>query len=255
MLAHSAFLLEEDFPWGDTLGWLSSQCGLTDLSADLERILRGAGKLRDESARSAAAVRHLMEYVRYTTDEETDESVKSFSEVSGMGLYDRRVGRAEHFMAKGRYAAALNEYDRLLERLDSSAASQRAYLLHQKGVICGRLFLFERAQALFLEAYEAGRNEESYLGFLAAKRLCVDEQEYVDYVASHPQAHRLSLELEDRWSRAEAEFDADRDNMAIRSLTLYRSEGRMGEYRDRLNDLTDRLDEEYRTMVDGTWAS
>ncbi|MBQ7679833.1 MAG: hypothetical protein IJT34_08285 [Butyrivibrio sp.] len=258
VLAHSAFLLEEDFAGEALAEWLAEQCGLTELGQRLMQTLSRRQPVVE-------AVRMILEYVRYNTEEEIEDTLRTLSETAGLNVYEKRLARIRHFVGERYYAAALAEIDGLLDRLEEQTnPMDRALLLYNKGVICARLFLYERAQTLFLEAYELARQAsqraeqlatEAYIAFLAAKRMCVSEQEYIDYVASHPQAHRFSLELESRRGEAEALYDADDDNLGLRSLALYRSEGRRKEYQERLKKLTDQVYNEYRLMVDGTWVS
>ena len=242
LLTQSAFLLDDDFPEDGLIQWLSSQCGLDALAGEL-KVLK-----RDKSS-TAEAVRSILEYVRYNTREEIERAVGSVSENAGRGVYEKRASRADHFLREGRLLRALAEYEEMEEQFQSVTDQMKGAVLHNKGVICARLLLFDRAEEYFGRAYELSGNSASYLGLLAARRLGSQDRDYVDYVAEHPESYGLSMELEARLNEAADMYDTSDDNLRVRAMALVRSEGRKDTYTERMDRELDSLREEYRGFI------
>ena len=242
LLVQSAYMMEDDFPDEGLIVWIKEQCGLDEL-ADLLR--EHVSKKGD----TAGAVSLILEYVQYNTREETERTVKILHENMGRSMFEKRLARAGHFLQEGRLLRALAEYEEVRSLSGRAADSFIGKVLHNEAVICARLFMFDRAEELFKEAYDSTGSEASYLGYLAAVRMRCDEQEYVDFVGRHPESHRLSLELEKRYDEALDLYGTDEMNLRIMAMHVLKSEGKTSEYIEKLDSETQRIRQEYRALV------
>lgn len=242
LLVQSAYMMEDDFPDEGLIVWLKDQCGLAELSAKLTGYT-------DRRGEAADAVRLILEYVQYNTRDEIERTIGILNENQGRNMYEKRLARAGHFLREGRLMRALAEYEEIRGFMSGAGDSLTGGVLHNEAVICARLFLFDRAAKLYREAYDMTGNEASYLGYLAAIRMNSDEQEYVDFIGRHPDAHMLSLELEKRYDEAYDLYDADEDNLRIRAMDVLRAEGRTEEFLNLLNNEVAGVRSEYRSLL------
>jgi hypothetical protein len=120
---------------------------------------------------------------------------------------------------------------------------------HNEGVMYAKLFLFALAAGMFKKAYEDDHNYESYLQYLSAVRMGLTDKEYVSFIAENEDAYEASLELEKRMSEASELYGAGNENLLLKSLLVYKAEGKMHEYYEKVGSLTEELKEDYRYVV------
>ena len=125
----------------------------------------------------------------------------------------------------------------------------RGRIEHNEGVMYARLFLFDRAEKLFMTAFEHSRNKESLIQYLAAVRMRMSSKEYVAFVADNEDYYEASLELEKRMDEAEDLYAASYDNHSLGTISVYKAEGKMHEYYEMVGDTTSKLKAEYRDLV------
>ena len=73
---------------------------------------------------------------------------------------------------------------------------QDVYKRQNMGCAQAKLFLFEKAAVSFEQASRLGGDPDSLLSYLAAMRLHLKEQEYLNFLTEHPEYYETSLELE-----------------------------------------------------------
>lgn len=242
-ITQNAFLMDTDSFEMELVDWIGDELGLTKLSDELRKML-----VHNCSASAFAGL--LLEYVGYSTKEEIDSTEEILKNNAELDVFDKRMARADFLMKQGHLRQAFAEYSHLEKHFQDMDKNVRARIEHNQGVMFAHLFMYDMAADYFYRAWEDGLDDESYLGFLAAKRMMMDEKEYVAFVGSHKEAHNLSLKLEQRMDEASDLYDASSANFKIRSLELYRSGAKMSEYYEEIDRITEDMKEEYRGLVE-----
>lgn len=241
-IRENTFLMDEEIVSRELIDWLREECGLSELADSLY------GFLKTKSSVSAFLTT-ILEYVGYYPQEEIRRVEQFLKTGAGLQVHERRKRIADYLAGSGKYELALEQYQKLLYDMPEAEAAFRAKLYHNMGYVSSQLFFFEKAAVFFEKAYELSGEKESFLQFLAAKRMLIDEKEYVDFIVGQPQEYcELSMELEKRIEQAGSEWKLCRQ---AKELEMLRSEDERSD-EERLMELEDvgeRLKSEYRSMV------
>ncbi|MBD5519752.1 MAG: tetratricopeptide repeat protein [Lachnospiraceae bacterium] len=248
VLVENAEMLDQDIVSDKLVRWLDEQCALTELADNLYALIK-------EKASVSAFVGTILEYAGLYSPETVSHTVSLVSENAGLSPYEKQKARADHMFRNKRYILALEHYSSLLARLPEEDSELRARLHHNMGVVHARLFMFGHAQEEFMKAYRINGNSDSLEHFLAAKRMCDNDRDYVDYIARNPSLHETSLIVERMAEAASAQFDATQENRMLFTLRVCKEEGAASaadvQYYDEIENLTDMLKDDYRESVLG----
>jgi dGTP triphosphohydrolase len=242
VIIHNAFLIDTEAFDEKLCTWIYEECHLKKLSEELRSMIG-----RKCSAASMAGM--ILEYVKYGTISEINKTQEIIKNNANLDEFDKGMARADYLMKAGSYRLAIAEYDHLLANTADYDKKIRAKIEHNEGVMYAGLFQFEKAAEMFLKAYNDRENEESYLEYLAAKRLSMSERDYISFIGEYQEAHELSLKLEQRMDEANDLFASSENNHMLQTLSVYRSESNSSEYYDKVADIAADLKEEYREMV------
>lgn len=241
-IVQNAFLLDEDSFDRELFDWIAAECSLDRLADELRN-------MHSKKCSMASIAGTILDYAGYNTKKEVDKTEEILRENAGMDIYKKRLSRADFLMMNGRYSMAFKEYEFLLANTPEMNNKLRARIEHNEGVMFARLFLFEKAEKLFLKAFEDGRNPESYIQYLTAVRMKLNDKEYVNFVADNEDVYEASLELEKRMNEAIELYSASDDKHNLGTISVIKAEGKMHEYYDMVGEQTRNIKEEYRTLV------
>lgn len=241
-IVQNAFLLDEESFDNELFDWIASECSLDKLAEELR-------KMTARNCSMAAIAGTILDYVGYNTRKEVDKTEEILRSNAGMDVYTKRLARADFLMKNERYSMAFKEYEFLLHNTPDISKKLRARIEHCEGVMYARLFLFERAEEMFIKAFDDGRDPESFIQYLAALRMRLSDKEYVAYIAENEEAYEASLELEKRMNEAADYYSASEDKHLLGTIGIYKSEGKMHEYYDKIGTMTEVLKNEYRSIV------
>lgn len=247
ILVEKAEMLDPEIMQRDLVQWLDEQCGLNQLAHALYSLLNQNGS-------TAAFAGIILEYVNlYPTDvvARVEETVRGNE---GLSPWERGKSKADYLLQNGRYYGALKQYYALLMQIDETDHKLKAQVLHNMGVVYARLFMFQQAAQWFLKAYEADGAEESLALYLTSVRLYSQDNEYVSFVAEHPEYHNTSLQVEKRMEQAAGQFEATEENRMLFTLQVFKEEGASTAgndtpYYQEIEKLTAGLKERYREYV------
>ncbi|WP_022772907.1 hypothetical protein [Butyrivibrio sp. AE2015] len=242
ILVNNAFLLDEDSFGNDLFDWIEKECSLERLSDELRSMY-----MKKCSIASLAGT--ILDYVGYNSKKEVDRTEEILRANAGMDVYRKKMARADYLLKNNRYSMAFKEYEFLLNNTDELDKKTKAKIEHNEGVMYARLFLFERAADMFLKAYRDGGDEASLIQYLGAVRMNLSDKEYVSFVADNEDMYEASMVLEKRVNELEELFGSSKSNLAVGTLSVYKAEGKMGEYYDVVGKITDELKTEYRDLV------
>ena len=140
----------------------------------------------------------LFSYTGYCPQEQALQVQKILQTNAGNNETDRAKARGDYFLESGKYFRALQEYEPLMKQLTGAKPEIVGSVYHNAGCAYAGLFLFDRAAVAYEKAWKLLRDKRSAAGFLAAKRMGLSEQEYVDFLAKNPELYQISLLVEEQ---------------------------------------------------------
>lgn len=223
-LKENAFLLDMDLMNDRLVDWIGRECGQTALAGELYPLVHRKGSL------SAFVCRIL-----YDTGFYEDCVVRNVEQMlkKGAGLdgLEKRKLRIDHLVGQKQYQAALKEYNVLLnfweeanERGERPLQTLRAAILHNKGMAYVGLMQYADAAECFDQAYHADGSKESLKCMLAAKRMGLDDKEYVSYAATLTGASDLVMELEQEIQQLNGAWEEETDYLRLRQREKLKTE-------------------------------
>lgn len=242
-LKENAFLLDQDLMTDQLVYWLRSECGLEELAAQLHDQIHKKGSL-------SAFVRCILDYVGFFEKDVVNRVEQTLKKGAGFNVLQKRKMRIDQLCTQKKYAAAIREYDALLLSWEEAQAGDKliANILHNKATaLCG-LMLYSEAAAVYLEAYQKDRNEESLFCALAAKRMELTDKEYVEFISGLAGGYEISLELEQKIEQLNQAWEQEADYMRLvqRKQLLEEEEG---SYLTETDSILQALKEGYRGMI------
>lgn len=244
-LVENAELLDQEIVSEKLARWLDEQCGLPKLAHALYALVNQKGS-------ASAYVGMILEYAGLYPAEVVSRTETLIKNNAGLSSYEKQKAKADYMLQNKRYALALDRYDELLLALPEEEKELRGKVLHNMGVVNARLFLFERAKDYFDKAYQISANPESLVQSLAALRMGGGDEEYLDYIAAHPDLHESSLQVERMMKQAAGQFETTQENRMLFTLRVCKEDGGAGgavPYYDEIERLTSALKEAYRESV------
>lgn len=238
----NAWLLEPALLGKELTDWVAKQCGLPDLS----RMLLAASQ---EEKPVMGFVKVLFQYTGYCSMQEADQVEKILKLNESANILERTKARGDYFLESKKFVLALHEYDELLRQLKGMDPAFLGKVYHNSGVAQAQLFLFDRAAASFEQAWKLTKSEASARQFLAAKRLELGEQEYVAFLAEHPDLYNASLGLEEQVQRCNEKWKQDEDAVFILHATEALQDGAAHICLQMLNERAEQTKEQYRSCV------
>lgn len=199
-LYKNAFLIQEDFFTEELLNWMDKELGLAEWVTQL-KLLKGK---EEELLRS---MEYLFRMTGYYDGEDVQHVRGVLKDSNHLSVTERKKVRADAYCKKQRYAKAAAEYEQLLKETDADQVKFRAKLYHNLGVCAAGMFLYKNAEEYFEQAFHEYPNTESYVQFLSAKKLSSSQEEYLSYLADHPESYEDSLEVESRLMRVDQAWE------------------------------------------------
>ena len=248
-LRENAFLLDGELLDEGLADWIESQCGLAELAAEVRSMLNGQATL-------SGLVVFLMEYVcLYDQDviAEVGGTVKNGAGLSGV---ERRKKQIDYLVRKKKYSAAIHRYNELLDKWEQSelqeeeapAGRLHAAILHNKGVALAGMMAYEEAAKCFLKAYEKEPDRTHYEAYLAAKRIELDETDYIAFIAELPGSYEASMKLEKDMEQSQKMYeDTERYKKLLEHCALRSSDRQR--YYEESDNITRALRDDYRECV------
>lgn len=233
-MKENAFLLDADIMSDELIRWIDKECGLDDLAGELYPLVHRKGSL-------SAFVSIIQEYVGFYDYTEIRDISQTLKRGAGLSALEKRKARIDYLLKEERLTRAIMEYDILLKEWEQASALEnppgaelKSQLLHNKGVAYAGLMLYGEAAACFREAYMTDDSAESFEAFLAAKRMELEEHEYIAMAADLPDYVENSLALEQRMEQYSREWQESEDCRTIKRLESYRYGNHDSVYHDNI---------------------
>ncbi len=196
-LKERAFLLDISLMKDALVNWIGKECGLTELSHALHPLIHRQGSLSN-------FVLLILQYVGLYDDLVLEQVAQVLKKGSGLSSIERRKSQVDLLLERKKYDAAIKGYDNLLAKWQEDEKNGknlpgsviRAGILHNKGVALVGMMRYEKAADCFVRAYEAEPTEPYLRALLAAKRIELNDQDYLEFTAAYPEGYQISLDLE-----------------------------------------------------------
>ncbi len=237
-LYKNAFFLQEDFFGDALLEWIGSELKLPSYADALLA-------LRAKEETLLKSIEYLFLTTGYYGAAEVEKVKSIITEGNSLSVEERRKMRADVYCKKQKYKQALSEYGELVKMTAKEDVKFLAKLHHNMGVCHAGMFLYDRAAEEFKKAFDMYPNTESYVQFLTALKLHCPQEEYLAYLAQHPESYQDSLEVESRLQSAELLWE---NTLKEDRLTAMSKEDGISGY-EAVRQLLKQIKEEYTSMI------
>ncbi len=249
-LRENAFLLDLSLLDEKLVDWIEGECGVKELAKELYPLVRKQGSL-------SAFVTLILEYVGLYDSATIREVEKMLKEGAGLSGIEKRKKQVDYLVQKKKYTTAVRLYDDLLSKwqeetkrgADMPSGKVKAEILHNKGVALTCMMEYGAAAECFYESNEVEPNEESYQAYLAAKRIELDENEYLSFVAERPESYEQSLKLEKEIEWLSENFGEQETGIRLAQLREWRNGEDKQKYYSELERILQGLRDRYRSSV------
>ena len=246
-IQNEAYLIDSDLVDKGLAEWIDTQCGLHDLGTELMQRVRGNGS-------PAAFAGLILEYTGYQTREEITQIEAAIRDNSGKSAAERGKTKADFLFDKGRYAAALYEYEKVIANLPENEFSMKSGICYNMGAAQAQLFDFKGAARSFHDSYECVKDRDTLKMYLMSLRMAMKNEEYVSFITDHSEYVDSSSEVEGMIGGCGERFDTTQESRMLFTLKVMREEGSdtsgdPGPYYAEVDRLAVELKNRYREMV------
>ena len=242
----NAFLLDDNLANRQLVEWLETQCDLPELANLLYPLCKKGSDVE-------TFVRTIVEYTGYFTGEEKGQVLVAVKECAGRTVDERKKNRADFYLESKKYELAIKEYELLLKECSvlpgENYTAFHGDIFFGMGIAFAKMFLFEQADYYLEKAYKILENEVVAFSMLAAKRMHLSEQNYICYIADHPELYHVSQALEDKLNVAEKMWQVSNTKKQLDDLKECKKLGEAQLYYEEMERITNRLKENFRKCI------
>ncbi|MCM1191031.1 MAG: hypothetical protein NC123_04545 [Butyrivibrio sp.] len=250
VLKENAFLLDFSVMNDQLLDWIERECGLKELAKALHPLVHKKGSL-------SAFVTAILNFTGLYDGQTVAETEQVLKQGAGLSSIEKKKSQVDYLVKKKKYILAVRGYDSLIQKWQENveegevlpAAECLASIWHNKGVALAGLMIYEKAAECFLTAYDMEGRRDFYRDYLAAKRLALNESEYVSFVAENTERYELTLELEKDMERLTQEWEQQPEYLRLNAHRELRTGDRKQKYYEENERLTQTLKDSYRKSV------
>ncbi len=221
------------------IDWLEDGCGLQELAESLRPYLKKPEAVSE-------FVTALFNYVGYVPREKQRQTRQIVQAGEGLEEWESRLARADYLRESGRFAKAGEEYRRILNHLPVTERTLRSGAQRGLGMTACSRFLFSLAAEHFHSAWKLSEDPKDYLWYLAAVRMGMSTEDYISFVASHPEAYACSMELEKKMDALEKSYPSSEGRKQLLQLRQYKEDGRSYSYEAEMLSVIENLKKRYR---------
>lgn len=242
LFALNPFMITTDVMNLKLVDWIEEECKLPDLAEKLKPLFRKGSQLHE-------FVDIILNYVNYCDPEELaviDETLKDNSGLSEMG---RKKRQGDYLLKSDRIMSAIEEYENLLSILPDSEISLKPHVYRNMGYAYSQLFMFDVASRYYKRAYDMLKTEETAVEYLAALRMYLPDDKYIQIVGEHPDLHNASLVLERKVNTLLGDFEGSQESIMLNALNIYKNEGNVASYYDEIDKVIAGMKKDYIKQV------
>lgn len=241
-LCENACLLDKEIMDPRLVKWIGEECRFPELQKELELYLR-------KKSTVGVFVTSILKSVHYCIPQELHEIEQLIRDGDSLSLLEKRKASADYYAGKGKLDRALAEYEMLIREAGPGDDYFLGKVLHNMGTLYASLFEFEKAAGYYRKAYDMSYEPQSYVSYLAAKRMELPEEEYIRFITEEPKNYQMSVEVEKQMERAMEEFRQYRPLMELQEIRAYKNTGESAKYYTGTEQLIAEWKEAYRGSI------
>ena len=251
LLGENAVLIDQTIMTRNLAEWVDKELGLTELAQQMYAIIQRQGSL-------STFVCLIMEYAGLQDMYYIDSVRKTLKRGAGLSAIERHKRQIDYLVSKKKYVSAVRGYHSLIEKWNYVSENGTSILPginvlsaihHNLGVAYTGLMLYERAADCFEEAYRLDGEREHYLAFIAAKRMGLDENEYISFAAGLTDGYEDTLKLEKTMEKLNAEWESRAETHSLKLRRQMRDSGDAYKYYAENDRILKGLKDGYRENV------
>lgn len=250
-LKENAFLLDLSLLDEKLVDWIVGECKLKELATRLYPLVRKQGSL-------SSFVALIFDYVGLYDEETLRELDSVLKEGAGLSRIEKRKNQIDNLVEKKKYVTAVHQYEELFELwqeecrcgIEMPTEKVKAGIFHNMGVALAGMMEYKEAAAAFKAAWDIYKSDESYLAYFAAKRMELNEKDYLAFIAEQPDSYELSLQLERKLEHLRGEFCKQESYRKLEQLKEWRRGSEKQQYYEEVENIVGVLKANYRSCVD-----
>lgn len=243
-LVQNAFVLDNDIIDIKLCDFMRDDLKMEELSNKVRKLLHDKEALGE-------IVTTILSDTGYLSDDEIHHVRQLLVDNASLSFEAKRKSRADNLLAAGKYSRAIEEYQYVLNTLDTDEENELyADILHNVGCAYAKQFLFEKAANYYYKAYKISEDPESFKQYLVAKRLFSKKEDFERMVLREGYDEAKVDEIitnmnEVREEAADTEYSRKYDEVCNA-----KNEGRITEYYEMMDSLLGDFKNDYRRSMD-----
>ncbi len=234
------------------INWIKNELGLEELADNLH-------KLKDDNANNKTLILTILNACNYYNGGQKYQIAKEIDELENLPIIQRRIKKANHFLAAKKYKEAERSYESLLDihikpsssRDLSSGLSVKEYaqVLHNLGIAKIYTVGITQASAFFKQAYERNQEKESLKQYLLALKLSKQEDLFEEALVRYNISNDFIAGLYDEYKDYIKDYEASEQYNKLLQLQelQYKDEQ---EFYQKAYDITKDIEQKYRRYMD-----
>ena len=235
-------LLDQDLMDEELIGWIKEQCGLQELALLLQAYM-------DEHRELSVFVGTILRYVHFADEDRIRGIEQALGQSDGLSPLERKKQRADNLFLEKKYYFGLDLYHELLREIPESEEKLLTKVLYNCGVSYANLFYFETALDMFEKAFRISGDEKIKQACLYCRRNLLSKEEYIQYMAEHPELYEDSLKLEREMKALKARWEETEEKQALNTLFEGKGSQNLETSKAQFDEKLDTWEKEYITMV------
>ncbi|MCR5179485.1 MAG: hypothetical protein K6C95_10965 [Lachnospiraceae bacterium] len=203
--------------------WIEHECGLAPLADRLRELKKRGTSL-------ASRVSAIMDYVGLFASGESRTIEETLRDGDARDSSEKKLKITEYLIREGRLSEAYGQIRAFQAAGPSPDPIVNARLAYDEGVIYTRLFNYGAAAVCMEKAFRQSGDPQVKEAYLAALRLSMDEENYINAIGTRPELSPESLTFETRLGETLDLFAAGADNHFINTLSVYLDTGKLMEF-------------------------
>jgi tetratricopeptide (TPR) repeat protein len=251
LLGENAVLIDQSIMTRSLAQWVESECELPELADQMYAIIQRQGSL-------STFVCLIMEYTGLQDTYYIDTVRKVLKKGAGLSAIERHKSQIDYMVSKKKYLSAIRAYHSLIEKWNYVSENKTLILpginvlsaiYHNLGVAYVGLMLYDRAAGAFKKAYSLDGDREHYLAYIAAKRMGLNDSEYIDFAAGLTDGYEDTLRLEKTIESIKAEWESRAETHQLKLRKQMRDTDEAYKYYSENDRILKGLKDSYRENV------
>lgn len=235
----NAYILDRDIMNDDLIDWIDFEQD----SPDLAKVLRNQKK---KEAPLSDYVSMIMKNVALYRETDIDKVTEAIRENAKLDINEKHKKRADFLAQDGMYAAAIREYEGILNQNTKKDYVLCSSIYNNIGYCYAGMFMFSCAAQYFEKAYRINGKNSCLIQYMAALKLSLPEDEYRNKVLTDLKTVQLEDELKAQFEEQEALWQENPIKEELDELARMGRLDKSMEYYEKQEAAVNRLVEEFR---------